>query len=237
MINTSNSFSVQKKLSFFLPYYNEEASLKKTVELVLKIAPTLLIEFEIILINDGSNDNSLEIAKALSKNTQQIKVFSFEKNQGFGAAYILGLQQASFDHAMYLSTDGDVNSEELKLILQSWDGNSSLLQYAKNPKIRNYSRYLLSKIYTFMINTLSNSHWPYYNGFNIYSLKNRNLLKSKNFGFATQAYVLLILFKIPTETILLATESIFNDSTSKAISFKNIYNVFLFFCFIIRNKI
>lgn len=232
MISTTSN----KSLSFFLPFYNEQDSLEKTVNLILQIAPLLLTEFEILLINDGSTDGSLDIASDLSQRLKHIRIISFEKNQGFGAAYLAGLQNARFGHAQYLSTDGDVEADELRHIITAWDGKSSLLQYAENPQDRHFSRFLLSKIFTFVTNFLSHSHWPYYNGFNIYCLKNKCRLEQKDFGFATQAYALLTLFQSPEKTILLTTKSRYNDSGSKAINIKNINKAFLFFCFIIRNK-
>lgn len=233
MISTSSN----KSLSFFLPFYNEQDSLEKTVTLILQIAPALLSEFEILLINDGSTDGSLAIASALSERSKHIRIINFEKNQGFGSAYLAGVQNARYGFAQYLSTDGDVEADELRQIIQAWDGNSSLLQYAENPQDRHFSRFLLSKIFTSVTNFLSHSHWPYYNGFNIYSLKNKFRLEQRDFGFATQAYVLLSLFQSPEKTILLTTKSRFNDSGSKALTFRNISKAFLFFCFIIRNKL
>lgn len=232
----ADSSALNKKLSFFLPFYNEEDNLEKTVKLVLQVAPILLTEFEILLINDGSNDSSLQIAERLRQKSQYLRIFSFEKNQGFGAAYISGLHNARFDHALYLTTDGDVGADELKLIIQTWDGKNSVLQYAENPRSRHLFRFVISKTFVFITNFLSNTNWPYYNGFNIYSLKNKDKLKLLNFGFATQAYALLTLFETPQKTILLATKSRFNDSKSKAITLNNIYKAFLFFYFIIRNR-
>lgn len=228
---------LEKRLSFFIPFYNEVASLKDSVEIVLQTARMNLTEFEILLINDGSDDGSVSVAEKLSQQESSIRIISFEKNQGFGSAYISGLLNARFNHAMYLTADGDVDSNELKQILEMWDGKSPLLQYSNNLRSRTLFRFFLSKLFTFTVNFLSGAHWPYYNGFNIYSLKNKNKLELKNFGFATQAYALLTLFESPHETLFLSTNSRFNDATSKGITLKNIHKAFLFFYYIVRNRI
>ena len=77
-------------LSLIIPVYNEEKTLAQIVQKVLKLEyePFALennISLEIILVDDFSNDNSLNIAQNLSQKSNKIKVFSHLKNQGKGA--------------------------------------------------------------------------------------------------------------------------------------------------------
>lgn len=232
-----NSSSSNKKLSFFLPFYNEADQLENTIRKIILVADNYLSDYEVLLINDGSTDRSLEIAAQLIINHKNTRLISFDKNEGFGKAFIAGLLNAKHNHALYLSADGDVNEHELQMILGAWDGLRPVLQFAKNPADRHFLRFLLSKIFTFLVNTLTKNNWPYYNGFNIYNLKNKNRLAEINFGFATQAYALLTLFDPNDDIILLKTTSEFNDSTSKAITLNNFNKAFLFFYFIMKNRI
>ncbi len=127
--------SINKNLSFFLPFYNEEKTLGETVQLLLMIARANLNQFEILLINDGSTDSSPQIAEFLAQQHPEVQLINLKTNQGFGTAYIRGILHAKFQHAMYLSTDGDVHEDELKQIFNAWDGEKiycSLLTTRKN---------------------------------------------------------------------------------------------------------
>ncbi|MEK6627169.1 MAG: glycosyltransferase family 2 protein [Bdellovibrionota bacterium] len=229
--------SINKNLSFFLPFYNEEKTLGKTVTLLLMLARTHLNQFEVLLINDGSTDSSSQIAELLVQQHAEVQLINLKTNQGFGAAYISGILHAKFQHAMYLSTDGDVHEDELKHIFAAWDGEKNLLQFANNPQERHLSRYILSRLFTIATNLLSGSRWPYYNGYNIYTLENRKNLKNYNFSFASQAYAVLTLIKDPKETILLTTRSRFNDTDSKSITLSNLQKTFSFFIFLLRQRV
>jgi cellulose synthase/poly-beta-1,6-N-acetylglucosamine synthase-like glycosyltransferase len=67
------------KVSFLVPAFNEEKTIKETVEHILDINYNI---FEIILINDNSSDNSLKIMKELAKKNSKIKILNNSKNLG-----------------------------------------------------------------------------------------------------------------------------------------------------------
>ncbi len=76
------------KVSIIIPVYNEE----KTVGQIIKKVQKLPFEKEILVINDGSTDNTLELLKRL--NPKSIKLLSHRKNCGKGAAIRTGLKKA-----------------------------------------------------------------------------------------------------------------------------------------------
>ncbi len=229
--------SDSKCLSFFLPFYNEEKSLAPVVKTVISVASQLLTHWEIILVDDGSSDRSFDIACEMMSRCENIRIVRLEGNQGFGIAYLRGISEARFPFAMYLSTDGDVNEVELKQILFAWDGRRGLIQYAQNPQARFYYRYLLSRWFTRITNFLSGNNWPYYNGFNIYRLKEGAQIARLNFGFATQAYVVLNVFNSRSDVIRIATASKFFDQGSKALTIKNFIRATRFFWFVVRTRV
>lgn len=221
-----------KEISFFIPFRNEALNLEKTINDIVFVSTSLLTNFEIILIDDHSTDDSFKIASQFSTE-ENIKIFSLQKNKGFGAAYHKGITECTLSFCMYLPADGDVSREELFYLLKTWDGSSILVQYCQNPHQRKYFRYLLSLFYTKIVSLASHLHLPYYNGFNILPKCNFNF--PSNFGFSNQAFYLISSIKQSKKNIqTLSTLCRFNDAESKAITFKNIYQSFRFIIYILN---
>ena len=230
-LSTSN-----KNLSVFIPFYNEKLKLAETVEVVSAVLQEHCDKFEVILIDDGSHDGSQAIADDLCRKIPATRVVHLSENTGFGKAYLTGLRSAHYAHALYLTADGDVHRDELAMILRTWDGRRSLLQHPQNPRDRNYGRFLLSKAFTFLVNLITGRREPYYNGYNIYDLAEISRVQT-DFGFCTQAYALLCLVPRDCDPIRLTTVSRYNDAESKALTFKNVLQVFRFLVYILGHKI
>ena len=94
------------KISVIVPCYNEEESLplfyKEINKVISKMKET---SFEIIFIDDGSRDNSLDIIKELSKSDKDIRYISFSRNFGKEAAIYAGLEYSTGDYVTLLDVD------------------------------------------------------------------------------------------------------------------------------------
>src|SRR5579863_4018514 len=95
-----------KELSIFFPFWNEEENIKQVVENAVAVASQVSHIWEIILVDDGSNDKTLEIANGLSKRDKRISVISHKPNRGYGAALSAGFISAQYDTIVF--TDGDL---------------------------------------------------------------------------------------------------------------------------------
>lgn len=93
-------------LSIIIPIYNCEKYLKKCVKSVLQQEPN---KCEIILINDGSTDNSLKICNQLEKEYSNIRVYS-QTNSGVSAARNLGLTHANGKYVTFMDSDDYIGS-------------------------------------------------------------------------------------------------------------------------------
>lgn len=91
------------KISVIIPVYNAEKFIIKAVESVLQFEEV----FEIILIEDKSPDNALEICRNLSEKYNKVKLFqhSDKKNHGAGASRNLGIEKATGDFIAFLDAD------------------------------------------------------------------------------------------------------------------------------------
>ncbi len=93
------------KISVIIPIYNEEKNLRRCVNSVLNQTYKNL---EIILIDDGSRDNSQEICFDLAKNNDKIKVFC-QLNKGVSSARNCGLANASGKYIQFIDADDVVS--------------------------------------------------------------------------------------------------------------------------------
>lgn len=108
-------------LSVFFPAYNEEENIEKTVEKALLVLRKLgLRDFEVLVVNDGSIDNTAKIIEKLAKKDSHVKLINRIQNGGYGEALKSGLYGARFENIVY--TDSDLQfdfSEVIKFIEKS----------------------------------------------------------------------------------------------------------------------
>lgn len=95
-----------KKISIVVPCYNEEESIALFYEEISKQAEKMdYVKFEVIFVNDGSVDKSLEEMKELSKKDKRIKYISFSRNFGKEAAIMAGLEASTGDYVTTMDVD------------------------------------------------------------------------------------------------------------------------------------
>ena len=92
-------------LSAFFPGYNEEANVERMVSAMKDVLPQVAKDFEIIIVNDGSQDKTGEIGDRLSGQDGSIRVVHHERNLGYGAAIRSGVQACKKEYIFF--TDGD----------------------------------------------------------------------------------------------------------------------------------
>ena len=93
-------------LSVVVPCYNEEQALPLFYEEVNKILQTIkALDYEIIFVDDGSKDNTLNIVKAYSKLDRKVKYISFSRNFGKEAAMIAGLEYSKGEYVTLMDAD------------------------------------------------------------------------------------------------------------------------------------
>ena len=94
------------KLTAIIPCYNEESALRyfyEEMERVMRSMPQ--VDFELLFVNDGSKDNTLEQIKALSVRDERVKYISFSRNFGKEAAIYAGLEHSDGDFTAIMDAD------------------------------------------------------------------------------------------------------------------------------------
>jgi glycosyltransferase involved in cell wall biosynthesis len=106
------------ELSVFFPSYNEEANIEKTVLSAKKILLDICRDWEIIIVNDGSQDKTGEIAEKLAKSDKRIKVVTNNPNRGYGGAFKTGFYSAKYSWITFTDADGQFDFSEIKKFIE-----------------------------------------------------------------------------------------------------------------------
>lgn len=159
-------------ISFVIPMYNESQTIRDTVKKLTSIAGGLTDDYEIIIADDGSTDDSGRIIDRLAGEDSRIKAEHLQKNTKFGGALKRGLNRARKDIIIYTDSDLPVHSDAIRNALSLLDGCDVVSGFSKVKKGETLKRVIMSSVYNFLIQFLFNTRIKDINsGFKIYKRK------------------------------------------------------------------
>lgn len=146
-----------------IPCYNSEKFLDKTIEVLIEEMDLIALnDYEVILVNDGSKDNTFKVIKNLSKEYKQIKGIDLARNVGQHNAILAGLREGSGEIFINLDDDLQCNPKDIKNLLNKMEEANADVVYARflNKKYTHFKK-LTSKVHNFVINWLldKNENW------------------------------------------------------------------------------
>ena len=116
------------KISFVIPVYNEEKGfLKFYNSLLLPELKKLKYDYDVILVDDGSKDKSLEIIQDLAKEDEHIKVLAFSRNFGKEIALTAGIREADGDAIMTMDADGQQPPKLIHEFIEKWENGGEIV--------------------------------------------------------------------------------------------------------------
>lgn len=130
------------ELSVFFPFWNEEKNIEKVVTNAIPVVESVAHKWEIILVDDGSSDKTLEIAKSLAKNHRNLKVVSHLPNRGYGAALKEGFQNAKYKYIVFTDGDGQFNIAEITKFIEKIHSADIVMGHRKKRR-DNFIRHIL----------------------------------------------------------------------------------------------
>ena len=119
-------------ISVFFPCYNEQANVSRTVEKALEVMGKLKADFEAIIVDDGSSDDTGWIADEIAGRDSRIKVVHHEGNLGYGAALQSGFKAATKELVFYTDGDGQFDISEMPPLLALMEGYDIVSCYRLN---------------------------------------------------------------------------------------------------------
>ena len=113
----------QKKYTYsiIIPAYNEEGNIANCINRV----PDFGRDYEIIVVNDGSNDQTAQIVREIMKKDDRVKLIDYSPNHGKGYATKKGLDAATKDVLMILDADMTVKPEDIQLFIEPFESKSA----------------------------------------------------------------------------------------------------------------
>jgi glycosyltransferase involved in cell wall biosynthesis len=116
-------------LSVVLPAYNEEEMIARTVTTVDDVLSAWHMEFEIVVVNDGSVDRTGEIVTALATENPRIRMVNHASNQGYGATLASGFAAATKELLFFMDSDGQFDVSDLQEFLPLIDSYDAVIGY------------------------------------------------------------------------------------------------------------
>ncbi len=151
-----------KKISIIIPAYNEEEVTQECYNRLEEVLNKLNnYENEIIFINDGSKDKTLEILTELANQNENVKIVSFSRNFGHQAAVTAGLKYVTGDVILIIDADLQDPPELLPEMLKLWEEGNEVI-YGERKTREGESRFKLftAKMFYNTLNALSDVEIP-----------------------------------------------------------------------------
>lgn len=152
----------KKKVSLVIPMYYEEKVANECYKRVKQCLDKLEnYEHEIIFINDGSKDKTLEILEEIASNDKKVKVISFSRNFGHQAAVTAGLKEVTGQAVVIIDADLQDPPELIPDMLKKWEeGNEVIYGKRKTRKGESAFKLLTAKMFYNTLNALSDVEIP-----------------------------------------------------------------------------
>jgi glycosyltransferase involved in cell wall biosynthesis len=104
-------------LSVFFPCYNEEKNVRTLLDNILDFIPSIASDYEVVVVDDGSSDKTVEIAQKFERNNSHIRIVRHEKNRGYGAALRTGFESCEKDYIFFTDGDNQFDIREMTKLL------------------------------------------------------------------------------------------------------------------------
>ena len=150
--------------SIIVTAYNEENAILNAFEDIFKSLNHLKLKYEIIIVNDGSTDNTQSIIDEIINLYKATIAIENKINQGPGKSFTLGVKKSKGNVIIWLPADTEVKSIEYLQYISLFQNYDLITFYHKNPKVRSTLRYVISILFTKFLNFFFSTNLLYFNG-------------------------------------------------------------------------
>lgn len=141
-------------ISVFFPCYNDSHSIGRLVTDAFATLKKITTKFEVIVVDDGSTDNSRKVLEKLSIEYKKLKVIYHAKNKGYGGALQSGFRNAVYEWIFYTDGDGQYDVKKLPLLVQLTSANVDFINGIKISRKDPTYRVIAGSIYSFFVRWL-----------------------------------------------------------------------------------
>lgn len=215
---------MKKSISIYVPAYNEEKNIAATISNLDNILKNLFEDYEILLFDDCSTDNTPIIVDELAKKNDKIVVVHNKKNKGLGYNYKVAVKLAKKEFFSWIPGDNDVRNSDIERAFLQIEKADIIIPYICNQRERAFLRRVFSRNYVNLLNFLFRFKLKYYNGFIITKTSFIKDIQIYTDSFAFQSETLIKLLKKGYSYIEVPYHTIPQEK-SEALRLKNLFNV------------
>ncbi len=157
-------------ISIIVPAYNESKRIRPFLIELLKFIKKGY--YELIIVNDGSTDNTLSIMKKITNGLKKVQIISYKENKGKGYAVKTGVFNAKGEYVIFIDADGSISPSEIpkmERMLKKYDvvigDRSSKLSKVSQPKMRKLFGLIFNNYVKFLFGSKINDHLCGFKGF------------------------------------------------------------------------
>lgn len=116
----------QTELSVIIPAYNEEETIEGTVRYIERYLSDLKLSHEIVVVDDGSTDSTLQIVETLAREIPSVRFLHYVPNRGKGHAVRTGILASAGDRVLFTDADHSTPIEELPALMAALDNGCAV---------------------------------------------------------------------------------------------------------------
>ena len=179
------------KVSIIIPvYYNEESLWPLYKDLKEKVLENIGLEYEIVMVDDGSGDNSYEVMCEIADEDKNIKIFHLSRNFGSHAAILCGLENSTGDCAVIKAADLQEPAELILTMIEKWKEGNNVVLAVRAAREEKRGQVLFADLYYWLVRKAALANMPK-GGFDIFLIDRKvinvlSLLDEKNSSLTGQ---------------------------------------------------
>jgi len=139
-------------ISAFFPAYNDGGTIASMVLSAILVLEKLTDDYEVIVVNDGSQDYTREILDELEQQYDRVRIVHHEKNKGYGGALRTGFSEASKEFVFYTDGDAQYDVRDLPALWKVMDDSVDMVQGYKIGRSDPLHRVIIGRIYHWVTN-------------------------------------------------------------------------------------
>lgn len=180
----------ERRVSIILLAFNEAGNIEGAIRDV-QAAATVLDDYEIIVVDDGSTDETWEITRRIAATNLDVSALHHPTNRGLRAGYETGLAAARMPLVVWLPADREMTYESIRGLLDAVGTADIVAIYHGNPEAREWFRRVLTFVSTLEMNLLFGHRLRYFQGTNVYPTDLALRLPRTEAGFFVMAEMYL----------------------------------------------
>jgi glycosyltransferase involved in cell wall biosynthesis len=198
-----------------------------TLENVATAFEPLSLPHEILVIDDGSRDETAAIVERARRRYPAVRLLKNEKNMGFGWSYRRGVDEAALAHIVMVHGDNAWGWQTLREFFGRTGDADVIIGFTRDMlKSRTWARTVISKTFTLLVNLITWRRLRYYNGLQIHQAPILKSLHIESRGYGFQAEVLVKALRLTRTYVEVPMDLIEREKgESKAFRMKNFVDV------------